>query len=85
MSFLNSIPVLEFLKEEGFCFLSLEDEDLKILKEMKQMARDYLNKYEKKTPKERREMQYCCPSKTQTPVGYAEIEELHGYLVLHLV
>jgi hypothetical protein len=73
--------VLEYLREEGFLFVSLDAEDAQVVKDFKKSAMNYLAGLEDRSAAHRKKLQYSNKAGSRSPVGYAEMDELHGYLV----
>jgi hypothetical protein len=72
--------VLDYLREEGFLFVSLDPADALVLKEFKKCAGAYLSGLEDRSAGHRKKLQYSRKARSISPVGYAEMDELHGYL-----
>lgn len=74
--------MLEYLRDEGFFFVSLDAEDARIMREFKKSSEEFLKGMDERKTKQRKKHLYAISAKgSQDPVGYAEMDELHGYLV----
>ncbi len=67
----------------GFLFVSLENEDLKLLRRMKKKARRFFNSTEEMDRAQRKTMLYSRNNEKRSlpRAGYAENKYIRGYLV----